>query len=66
MALTADSAANTNFISFTLPKVKLGSFTKADGELGLTASASFQALLNDVTTAGLAATTIQVQDSTLV
>lgn len=63
LTVTADSTASSNFVAFTLPKVKLGSFTKDDGELGIIASASFQALLNDVTTAGLAPTTIQIQDS---
>jgi hypothetical protein len=63
LTLTADSSANSNFVTFTLPKVKLGSFTKDDNELGLVASSSFQALLNDVTTYGLPATTIQIQDS---
>ena len=65
-ALTTSSDANADVITFTLPKVKLGSFTVADGELGLVASVSFQALLNDVTTGGLPATTIQIQDTTLV
>lgn len=63
LTLTTDNAADSQFVTFTLPKVKLGSFTKDDGELGMVASASFQALLNDVTTAGLPATTIQIQDS---
>ncbi len=63
LTLTTDNAAASEFVTFTLPKVKLGSFTKDDGELGTVASASFQALLNDVTTAGLPATTIQIQDS---
>ena len=63
LTLTTDNAADSQFVTFTLPKVKLGSFTKDDGELGTVASASFQALLNDVTTAGLPATTIQIQDS---
>lgn len=63
LTVTADSTATANFVAFTLPKVKLGSFTKDDGELGIVASTSFQALLNDVTTAGLAPTTIQIQDS---
>lgn len=63
LALTTDSSASSNFVTFTLPKVKLGSFTKDDGELGIVASTSFQALVNDVTTAGLPATTIQIQDS---
>lgn len=64
-ALTTSDAANADFISYVLPKVKLGSFTKADAELGLTASASFQALLNDVASGGLPLTTVAVQDSTL-
>lgn len=63
LTVTADNTATANFVTFTLPKVKLGSFTKDDGELGIIASTSFQALLNDVTTAGLPATTIQIQDS---
>ena len=63
LAVTADSGSASGFVTFTLPKVKLGSFTKDDGELGVVASTSFQALLNDVTTAGLPATTIQIQDS---
>ncbi len=63
LTVTADSSATSNFVAFTIPKVKLGSFTKDDGELGIVASASFQALLNDVTTAGLPATTLQIQDS---
>lgn len=63
LTLTTDSSDNSDFVTFTLPKVKLGSFTKDDGELGIIASASFQALLNDVTTTGLPATTIQIQDS---
>lgn len=65
-ALTTGSEANADFLTFTMPKVKLGSFSKADAELGLVASTSFQALLNGDTTAGLPATTIQIQDSTLV
>jgi len=63
LAVTTNSTATADFITFTLPKVKLGSFSVDDGELGAVASTSFQALLNDVTTAGLPATTIQIQDS---
>lgn len=65
-ALTTGSEDNADFLTFTLPKVKLGSFAKDDGELGLVASTSFQALLNGDTSAGLPATTVQIQDSTLV
>lgn len=63
LALTTNSTATADFITFTIPKVKLDSFNVDDGELGVIASTSFQALLNDVTTAGLPATTIQIQDS---
>jgi len=66
LALTSDNTATSSFLTFTLPKVKLGSFSKDDGELGLVASTSFTALKNDVTTAGLVDSTIQIQDSTLV
>jgi hypothetical protein len=66
MALTTNSTATADFVSFTLPKIKINSFEKNDAELGLVASCSFQALLNDVTTGGLPATTIAIQDSTLV
>ena len=65
VVLTEDNTAASDFISFTIPKIKLGSFTKADAELGVTASSSFQALLNDVTTGGLPATTIAIQDSAI-
>jgi hypothetical protein len=64
-AMTTSDAANADFVSYVLPKVKLGSFTKDDQELGLVASTSFQALLNDVASAGLPLTTLAVQDSTL-
>lgn len=63
LTLTEDSTANADFISFTIPKAKVNSFTKADAELGIVAQCSFMGLLNDVTTAGLPATTIAVQDS---
>lgn len=63
LTLTTDNAGDSDFVTFTMPKVKLGSFGKDDGELGIVASASFQALLNDVVDAGLPATTIQIQDS---
>lgn len=63
LTLTTDNAAASEFVTFTLPKVKLGSFTRDDGELGVVASASFQALLNNDGSAGLPTSTIQIQDS---
>ena len=65
IALTTSDDALADVVSFTLPKVKLGSFEKADAELGITASTSFQALLNSNVAGGLVASTIAVQDSTL-
>ena len=46
-------------------KVKINSGSKTDAELGLTQSMDFQALQNDVVTGGLIASTILVQDTTL-
>lgn len=63
LTLTTDNAADSDFVTFTMPKVKLGSFTRDDGELGIVASASFQALLNDDGSTGLPTSTIQIQDS---
>lgn len=65
MALTTNNTATSDFVSFVLPKVKLNGHTVDDGELGLTASIPFQALLNDVTNTGLIDSTIMIQDSTL-
>lgn len=61
--LTEDSTGAADFISFTIPKAKVNSFTKADAELGIVAQCSFTGLLNDVATGGLPLTTIMIQDS---
>jgi hypothetical protein len=61
--IATGSGANAEFISFTIPKIKVGSADKNDSETGLMTTHSFTALLNDVTTNGLEATTIQIQDS---
>lgn len=53
------------FVSFVLPKVKIGSASKNDGEMGIVQDHSFTALLNDVTAGGLPETTILIQDSSL-
>lgn len=63
--MTQDNTAGSNAISITLPKVKLGSFSREDNELGIVAQTSFTALLNDVTTAGLEGTTVQIQDTSI-
>ena len=63
--MTQDNTAGSNAISIVLPKVKLGSFSKSDSELGLVADVSYQALLNDVTAGGLEGTTVMIQDTSL-
>ena len=60
--LTTNNTATADFMSITLPRIKVNSFTKDDGEQGITASCDFQALLN-ATTGGSEVTTITVQDS---
>lgn len=65
-ALTTGSEANAEVISFVLPSVKLGSTSRNDGEAGIVQDHSFQALLNSVTTGGLPATTLLVQDTSVV
>lgn len=64
-ALTTGSEANAEVISFVLPSVKLGSTSRNDGETGIVQDHSFQALLNTVTTTGLPATTLLVQDTSV-
>jgi Phage tail tube protein len=63
LVVAASSAANADFVTVTLPKVKINSAEKNDQETSITQSQSFVALLNDVTATGLEATTIQIQDS---
>lgn len=65
IALTANSSANSEFMSFTLPRLKLSTDTKDDGEKGLVSQNSFQALKGNGTN-GFEATTIMIQDSSLV
>lgn len=65
VALSTGKGKTDDVISFTMPKVKVGSATKSDSENGIVQDHSFVALLNDVTTAGLAPTTILIQDTTL-
>ena len=49
-------------MTFSLPRIKLSTDTKDDGEKGIVSSNSFQALKGSGTN-GLEATTIQIQDS---
>ena len=64
-ALSADNSGGANVISFVMPRVKLGSNGVSDSELGLISQHSFVGLLNSVTTAGLPATTLQIQDTSI-
>lgn len=61
--LTTGNTATADFVSICLPRVKLNSFTKDDGEQGITASTDFQALLNASNATGGEITTITIQDS---
>ena len=65
-ALSSDNTKSSNAVSFVLPRVKLGSNGRDDTEMGIVSQHSFVALLNSVTTAGLPATTIQIQDTAVV
>jgi len=65
VALTANSLPNSEFMSFTLPRLKLSTDTKDDGEKGIVSQNSFQALKGNGMN-GFEATTIMIQDSTLV
>ena len=65
VALTANNLPNSEFMSFTLPRLKLSTDTKDDGEKGIVSQNSFQALKGNGMN-GFEATTIMIQDSTLV
>jgi len=65
VALTTDSTATADFVSFTMSRVKIGGADVTDGASGLTRTFPFTALKNTAGGAALAnlATTIMVQDS---
>lgn len=62
-AVTTSDSETSDFMTFTLPRVKVGSSDRDDQEGGISQSHSFVALLNATTSAGLPATTLAVQDS---
>jgi hypothetical protein len=62
IALTANNLPNSDFMTFTLPRLKLSTNTKDDGEKGIVSQNSFQALKGNGTN-GFEATTIMIQDS---
>lgn len=66
LALSTGSEKDANVLTFVMPTIQLGSSTRNDGEEGLIQDHSFQALLNSDTSAGLVASTLLVQDTSLV
>lgn len=63
VSLTASNDKAADCVTFTMPRVKVTSATKADAELGLVQSCSFVGLLNSNTATGLPATTVQIGDT---
>lgn len=65
IALTTDNTATAEFISFTLPRIKVGGNSKDDGQKGIVQTLPFTALLKGTGGAGADAeqTTISIQDS---
>lgn len=66
ITLSTGSEADAEVISFLLPKVKLGTSTRDDGETGLVQQHTFQALLNGDVGTGKPQTTMLIQDTSLV
>lgn len=63
--LTADNTAAADVLAFNLPRIKLGSASRSDGEKGLILTADFQALYNGAGGSGISSeqTTLSIQDS---
>lgn len=67
VVLSTDNTATADFISITLPRIKVNGANKDDGEKGIVRTFPFQALLKSTGGAGTdsEATTISIQDSTV-
>lgn len=65
VVLTSDNGAASDFVGFTLPRIKLGGASKSDGEGGIVQTIPFQALLPTTGGSGVAneLSTMVVQDS---
>jgi hypothetical protein len=65
LAFTADNTANSDFIAFSLSRLKVNGASKDDGEKVLIQTVPYQALLDNAGGAGKATelTTLSVQDS---
>ena len=61
-ALTTGTENDAQFMTITLPRIKINSDTKNDGEQAIVSTHSFQALKGDGTK-GFVASTIMIQDS---
>lgn len=63
--MTTTNAATADFVSITLPRCKINSASKSEGDSGITMSCDFKALLNTAGGTGTASelSTIVVQDS---
>lgn len=64
VALTTSNLKDADFLTIVLPRIKLGSDTKDDGEKGIISTHSFQALLN-VSNTAYQQTTLSIQDSSI-
>lgn len=64
-AFTTDNSATADFITVALPRIKVGSANKDDGDGGIVQTFQFQALLNNSGGAGTKTerTTLSIQDS---
>lgn len=63
VAMSTGNAANSDFLTFCLPRIKVGGADKADVDRGIVRTFPFTALLNSTTSAGLEGTTLLTQDS---
>lgn len=65
LAFTADNSATADFITFSMPRVKMGGAGKDDGEKGLIQTMPFRALFNSAGGSGVKTekTTLTIQDS---
>lgn len=65
VVLTSDNTAASDFVAITVPRIKLGSAQRSDGEKGLMLTSDFQALFNGSGGAGTSSeqTTLSIQDS---
>ena len=66
IVLSTGSEPDAEVISFLMPRVKLGSATRDDGEAGLISQHTFQALLNSELATGKPGTTMLIQDTSLI